>query len=102
LINYVIFYVSRKGFIFVKKIDMTKIILEISEPSQLDKLYAYMKRLKMNYKVQPVLSQEEKRQSNLDDIFKVIESGALNIPDIDTFMKEFEESRQDRPLPFRD
>jgi hypothetical protein len=81
---------------------MTKIILEINEPSQLDKLYAYMKRIKMNYQVQPVLSQEEKRQSKLDEIIKVIESGALNIPDFDNFMKEFEESRQDRPLPFRD
>jgi hypothetical protein len=81
---------------------MTKIILEINEPSQLDKLYAYMKRIKMNYQVQPVLSQEEKRQSKLDEIIKVIESGALNIPDLDNFMKEFEESRQDRPLPFRD
>ena len=81
---------------------MTKIILEISEPSQLDKLYAYMNRLKMNYKVQPVLSKEEKRQEKLEDIFEVIRSGAMDIPNFDNFMKEFEESRQDRPLPFRD
>lgn len=81
---------------------MTKIILEISEPSQLDKLYAYMNSLKMNYKVQPVLSKEEKRQAKLEEIITVFQSGAMDIPDIDNFMKDFEESRQDRPLPFRD
>jgi hypothetical protein len=81
---------------------MTKIILEINEPSQLDKLYAYMNRLKMNYKVQPVLTKEEKRQAEIEEIFKVFHSGAMDIPDFDNFMKEFDESRQDRPLPFRD
>jgi hypothetical protein len=81
---------------------MTRIILEINESLQLEKLYAYMKRIKMNYQIQPVLSQEEKRQSKLDEIIKVIESGALNIPDFDNFMKEFEESRRYSTVEGRD
>ena len=67
----------------------------------LDELKPILKRLKITCRTktfEPVHIDPEKRAA----IFAKIESGALDIPNFEEFMKEFEESRQDRPLPGRE
>jgi hypothetical protein len=80
---------------------MTEVIVKINEPIQLEKLSSFLKNLKVEYRTR-VPKPRKKKVEVKEDIFELIKKGALNIPDFENFMKEFEESRQDRPLPFRD
>jgi hypothetical protein len=80
---------------------MTEVIVKINEPMQLEKLSSFLKNLKVEYRTR-VPKPRKKKVEVKEDIFELIKKGALNIPDFENFMKEFEESRQDRPLPFRD
>ena len=41
-------------------------------------------------------------KNKVDEIIKRISSGEFDRPDFSTFIQEFEESRKDRSLPYRD
>ena len=79
---------------------MTEIIFKIKEPIELEKLFSVLEELKIEYRTRTQKT-SKKKQLNNDNIFEKIKNGALDIPDFDKFMLDFEESRKDRPLPIR-
>ncbi len=80
---------------------MTEVIIKIKEPSELQRLYSFLEQFKMEYRFK-TQSAPTKKKGDIDKVLKLIDSGAFEIPNFDEFMADFEENRQDRPLPGRE
>lgn len=75
---------------------MTRIILDIPNEPDVDVLLPLLRRFGVVVSQQKSVSAEE-----LDRHHAIIDAGA-DLPGGEEFIREFEKSRQDRPLPFRD
>jgi len=74
---------------------MTRLILDIPNEPDVDLLLPLLRHFGVVISQQkPVSSEELKR------LHAIIDAGA-DLPGGEEFLREFEESRQDRPLPFR-
>ena len=80
---------------------MTEVIVKIKKPSELEKLFKALDELKIEFRTH-IPKPPKNSEAEIDAIYEQIRNGAFNIPNFEEFMKEFEESRQDRPLPGRD
>ena len=78
---------------------MTRIVLEIPQDKDLDLLLALLERLNIRV-IQKTLEKEEPRAAKEDLAF--ILKGLPARKDFDAFVRDFEESRKDRPLPGRE
>ena len=76
---------------------MIELILRINNPLELDQLLPILKQLKIKYQSRSVKS-PKKNGSKKDAVLAKIKAGAFNVPNLDTFMHDFENSRQDKPL----
>ncbi len=77
---------------------MTRIVLDIPNNTDVELLLPLLRRLGIIVSNQT----HELNESEIAYHKKVIEKGGKNIPDFGSFMQDFELSRQDRPMPFRD
>ena len=77
---------------------MTRIVLEISQDKDLDLLLGLLERLNIRV-VQETI---EKDQSAMLESRALILKGLPARKDFESFVRDFEESRQDRPLPGRE
>lgn len=80
---------------------MTKVTLEIQDDADLQLLLSLLERLKINHWVNggesaPALSVEERREH-----YRIIDKGAPS-SDFEERIKNLDEDRQDRKLPFRE
>ena len=76
---------------------MTELILRINNSLEFDQLLPILTQLKISYRVLP----EKIAKKNLvmkDAVIAQIKAGVFDIPDLDAFIRDFEQSRQDRPL----
>jgi hypothetical protein len=64
-------------------------------------LMPLLERLGISYNVQTEQTPED-AQAKSDRNWEIIMRGGGKVENIEEYMREFEESRQDRPLPFRD
>ena len=80
---------------------MTELILRINNPIELEQLLPILQQLKIRYESRSI-KQPEKQTDKKSVVLAKIQAGAFNIPDLDAFMKDFENSRQDKPLLGRD
>lgn len=78
---------------------MTRIVLEIPQDKDLDLLLALLERLNIRV-IQKTHEKEETRAAKEDLAF--ILKGLPARKDFDAFVRDFEESRKDRPLPGRE
>lgn len=79
---------------------MTELILRINEPWELEKLIPILQQLQIKYQMRQ--SKPSKNDSKKEAVLTKIRSGALNIPDFENFIDDFEKSRQDRTIIGRD
>lgn len=79
---------------------MTELILRINEPWELEKLIPILQQLQIKYQMRQ--SKPSKNDSKKEAVLTKIKSGALNIPDFENFIDDFEKSRQDRTIIGRD
>ena len=79
---------------------MTELILRINEPWELEKLIPILQQLQIKYQTRQLkpMKNDNKREA----VLSKIKSGALNIPDFENFIDDFEKSRQDRTIIGRD
>ena len=79
---------------------MTELILRINEPWELEKLIPILQQLQIKYQTRQLkpMKNDNKREA----VLTKIKSGALNIPDFENFIDDFEKSRQDRTIIGRD
>jgi hypothetical protein len=77
---------------------MTRIILEVSQEKDLDLLLALLKRLDIRI-IEKTVDRSPEASTKKDRDF--ILQGLPAREDFEDFVREFEESRQDRPLPGR-
>ena len=79
---------------------MTELILRINEPWELEKLIPILQQLQIKYQTRQLkpMRNDNKREA----VLTKIKSGALNIPDFENFIDDFEKSRQDRTIIGRD
>jgi hypothetical protein len=72
-------------------------------PNQRDwqTLMPLLERLGISYNVQTAQTPED-AQAKSDRNWEIIMRGGGKAENFEEYMREFEESRQDRPLPFRD
>lgn len=79
---------------------MTELILRINEPWELEKLIPILQQLQIKYQTRQLkpMKNDNKREA----VLAKIKSGALNIPDFENFIDDFEKSRQDRTIIGRD
>jgi hypothetical protein len=75
---------------------MTRLILDIPNEPDLDVLLPLLRRFGVIVSQQKPVASEE-----LERLHAIIDAGAV-LPGGEEFIREFEESRQDRPLPLRD
>ena len=75
---------------------MTELILRINEPWELEKLIPILQQLQIKYQMRQ--SKPSKNDSKKEAVLTKIKSGALNIPDFENFIDDFEKSRQDRTI----
>jgi hypothetical protein len=76
---------------------MVELILRLPSLRMLDTVLPFLKKLKIPYQtrtIEPLTADASKKAT----VIAAIQSGAMNIPDFDRMMSDFEESRQDRPL----
>ncbi len=78
---------------------MTQILLEIPRRQDLDMLLALFKRLNIRVVQRPVETPEV--MSDEADIAFIL-AGLPPMQDFEAYVREFEESRKDKPLPFRE
>jgi hypothetical protein len=76
---------------------MSQIILELNNNEDENLLLILLQRLGISYSLNRKETPETK---NLDHYQQIIQQGA-NIKNFAEFMRDFEQSRQDRELPFR-
>ena len=79
---------------------MTELILRINEPWELEKLIPILQQLQIKYQTRQL--KPMKNDSKREAVLTKIKSGALNIPDFENFIDDFEKSRQDRTIIGRD
>ena len=79
---------------------MTELILRINNPIELEQLLPILQQLKIRYQSRSI--KQPKPLGKKEAVLAKIKAGAFNIPNFDAFIQDFEESRQDRPLPGRD
>jgi hypothetical protein len=101
-----IFLFSQKRCIFVLYFIKTNLLLmqvTLAIPNQRDwqTLMPLLERLGISYNVQAVQITEDARTKSERD-WEIIMRGGSKKDNIEQFLRDFEESRQDRPLPFRD
>jgi len=85
---------------FVEKYtDMTQLLLEVPQHQDLDLLLALFKRLDIRV-VQRTVSQAAAKTEDPEAAF--ILAGLPAKEDFEAYVREFEESRQDKPLPLRE
>ena len=80
---------------------MIELVLRIPSPHILDKLLPILQRLKIKYQTRTI-APLKKDMSKKAAIITKIQSGAMNLPNFNQTMTDFEESRQDRVLYGRD
>ncbi len=79
---------------------MTKIVLEINNPKDWQVLLPLLERLKIPFtQVEGTSSSQVIEPANALDIIK---AGLPAFDNFDEWMRQFEENRKDRPLPFRE
>ena len=80
---------------------MVELIIKLPSLSVLDKLLPLLQQLKLPYQTRPIepISVD---LSKKEAIVAKIKRGELNIPNFETFIADFETSRQDAPLYGRD
>ena len=76
---------------------MTELILRLNNPLELNELLPILTQLKIKYQLRTVKS-SKKNAGKKESVIAKIQAGAFNMPNIDSFTKDFNESRQDRPL----
>lgn len=76
---------------------MSQITLELNNAEDESLLLSLLQRLGIHYSI---LKKETVDTRNLDYYLQIIQQG-ININNFDDFMQDFEQSRQDRVLPFR-
>jgi hypothetical protein len=79
---------------------MTEVILKINEPWELEKLIPILQQLQIKYQTRQI--KPKKNDSKKEAVFAKIQSGALNIPNFDEFIKEFDENRHYSTIEGRD
>ena len=79
---------------------MTELILRINEPWELEKLIPILQQLQIKYQTRQL--KPTKNDNKREAVLSKIKSGALNIPDFENFIDDFEKSRQDRTIIGRD
>ena len=79
---------------------MTELILRINEPWELEKLIPILQQLQIKYQTRQL--KPTKNDNKREAVIAKIKSGALNIPDFENFIDDFEKSRQDRTIIGRD
>ena len=79
---------------------MTELILRINEPWELEKLIPILQQLQIKYQTRQL--KPTKNDNKREAVIVKIKSGALNIPDFENFIDDFEKSRQDRTIIGRD
>ena len=79
---------------------MTELILRINEPWELEKLIPILQQLQIKYQTRQF--KPTKNDNKREAVIAKIKSGALNIPDFENFIDDFEKSRQDRTIIGRD
>lgn len=77
---------------------MLQITLELKNNEDENLLLPLLQRLGISYST---LKKEDINDQNLDYHRRIIEQG-VDMADFDGFLQEFNDSRQDRKLPFRD
>ena len=77
---------------------MTRIVLDIPNNNDVEFLLPLLRRLGI------IISNQNHELSESEMIYHkdIIEKGGRNIANFGNFMKNFDLSRQDRPMPFRD
>ena len=77
---------------------MTRIVLDIPNNNDVELLLPLLRRLGI------IISNQNTELSESEVIYhkNIIEKGGRNIENFESFMQDFELSRQDRPMPFRD
>jgi hypothetical protein len=77
---------------------MTRIVLDIPNNNDVEFLLPLLRRLGI------IISNQNHELSESEAIYhkNIIEKGGKNIENFEGFMQDFELSRQDRPMPFRD
>ncbi len=76
---------------------MTELILRFNNPSELEELLPILTQLKIKYQLK-VVRISKKNIGKKAAVITKIQSGAFNIPNLDTVMQDFNESRQDHAL----
>jgi hypothetical protein len=80
--------------------NMTKVVLEINNPKDWQVLLPLLKRLKIRFtKVEAPPSPQDVDQAGA---LEIIEAGLPAFDNFEEWMQQFEESRDDRLLPFRE
>ena len=69
---------------------MTELILRINEPWELEKLIPILQQLQIKYQTRQL--KPMKNDSKREAVLTKIKSGALNIPDFENFIDDFEKS----------
>jgi hypothetical protein len=77
---------------------MTHLLLEIPNKADVDFLMPLLRRLNISVRPQTKSNQST---DELARLHAIIDAGT-ELPDDETFITDFEQSRQDRSLPFRD
>jgi len=77
---------------------MLQVILELKDNKDELLILPLLQRLGISYSMQ---KKEDAATENLDFHRRIIEQG-VDVENIEAFLQEFNESRQDRPLPFRE
>lgn len=79
---------------------MTSILLEIKNPNDWQVLKPLLERLKIHFK--PVESAPAPQKISREKALEIINAGLPAFENFEGWMEEFEESREDRVLPFRE
>ena len=69
---------------------MTELILRINEPWELEKLIPILQQLQIKYQTRQL--KPTKNDNKREAVIAKIKSGALNIPDFENFIDDFEKS----------
>ena len=78
-----------------------QVTLAIPHQRDWQTLMPLLERLGISYNVQKEQTPEDVRTKS-DRNWEIIMRGGGKVENIEAYLREFEESRQDRPLPFRD
>jgi len=78
---------------------MAKVVLEINNPKDWQVLLPLLERLKIQFtQVDAAPTSQDMDQTN---VLEIIKAGLPAFDNFDEWIRQFEENRKDRPLPFR-